>query len=409
MVKVKHGWPTENTNNEINLIFRIIKSNLPDLFDDIKIVINSRKNLAHHANLYSTYEVAKRGEIERAFDYLISLDTQECEKCCEITINTLTHILDNNEVDEIEAKNLVEYWNLIVHKFPKFEKNDLKIMKNILQLRQNFNLDINLETLQNKNNLPAILKLGLEHAIDNMNKNHDECIIDVWQKIHFLTMVLEMDIIEAITEVCKHMNDINFSCCMTYMMLRMGNDNINIENILELAAVLMAQQLKTTHQPDKLIEFYDPLTFPLVEKLLSLSIIAKHNKINYIEIYTFMQLSRIGRPFYDIDILDDKLEYFKKLGKCALSRHLECNGESNLSKLSNAESKKNRRESLSIFDIAMDVSNTQSSKIQKDPDVVLKFILYSMRILIHIVRVDNAPFKRILNVLDEENEPDIEE
>lgn len=405
LVKVKYGWPVDSTGNDLMLVFRIIKTNSPDLFDDIKIVIESCKKLSLQANFYSTYNVAKHGEIERAFKYLLSLEAHDRDECCKMTINLLTTILDNAELCETESNNILEYWNLIVHNFSGFDKNDLEAIKNVLCLRKNFNLNLNLETLQNKNNIPAILKLGLEHVFDLMKVHqNDNYIEDIWQKVHFLTVLLNVDALDAVIEICKHIDDLHFSCCMTYMILHNHLNQNNTENILELAALLIAQQMNLKNN-STILEYGDPYVFPLIERLLSHAIRSKHNKIVYIEIFNFMQLVRIGSAFYDSNVLDNKLKYFQKISGATLNRYHDISNCGN-SIIKNSVNQKNKRESMSVFDTAIEPSNNISSKIQKDPESVLNFVYCSIKMLLYVAKASCAPFDRIKNLMDiNENSP----
>lgn len=406
LIKVKYGWPADSSGNELTFIFRIIKMNLSDLFDDIKIVIKSCTKVELQANFHSTYEVAKRGEIERAFNYLQSLEIHDRRRIIEMTINIATKFLDDGSLIETEADSILEYWNLIVHNYPEFDGRELKTIKNILCLRQNFKLELNLEYLQNKINLPAILKLGFKHILDTIKSHkNDNYIEEIWQKIHLLIVLLEIDAIYGVVEICKHMDDLKFSCCITYMLLNTELNQNDTDRIIDLAALLLAQQINAENID--FIEFLDPFVFPLIERLLSHAFVSNQNKIMYIEIYHFMQLVRIGSTFYESNVLDNKLNYFKKISETSLNRYYDLNISSSIVK--NSSNQKHRRESMSIFDTAIEPSNgAVTSVIQKDPESVLNFILYSMKILIHVIKVSSGPFVRIIKFISETAPSDIE-
>jgi hypothetical protein len=93
IIKAKYNWPEDYklfvTDDYMKLIYRIMKINLPEMIADITALIKAAANIGDRANFYCVYELTRRGQIEKAVQFLDQLDVGVKEECCERTTNII--------------------------------------------------------------------------------------------------------------------------------------------------------------------------------------------------------------------------------------------------------------------------------------------------------------------------------
>lgn len=88
ILKVKYNWPAESNDSPMKLAFRIVKLNLDDMIDDIKLLTDTEVSQSSNINFYCAYELARKGNIEKAVNFIDSLtDAQQSKECCEKILN----------------------------------------------------------------------------------------------------------------------------------------------------------------------------------------------------------------------------------------------------------------------------------------------------------------------------------
>lgn len=82
IMKAKYGWPTD-VASDINLnlfMFRIVKMDLPDMLEDIKLLTKAAPEIASSANSNCCYQMVKRGKLEMAFEFFKTLKADKNSK-----------------------------------------------------------------------------------------------------------------------------------------------------------------------------------------------------------------------------------------------------------------------------------------------------------------------------------------
>lgn len=113
IVKVKYGWSADSNGDLFTLASRIVKLDLPDLIDDIKVLVKTDTSICTAVNVYCSYELVRKGNFEKAFQLVNSLDEKQCEECCLYMLNILSvsffriyNVNRKNKICFIEKKKL---------------------------------------------------------------------------------------------------------------------------------------------------------------------------------------------------------------------------------------------------------------------------------------------------------------
>ena len=88
-MKLKYGWPIDVTDINMKFICCIVKSDLPELFEDIYNFTKSDPELQLMANFYTCYKLASTGNIEKSFAFFNKLEETKKIECCEKFINII--------------------------------------------------------------------------------------------------------------------------------------------------------------------------------------------------------------------------------------------------------------------------------------------------------------------------------
>lgn len=72
----------------MKLACRVVKLNLPELNDDIRVIVANNKILSGSIFFYCANELAKQN-LDKAESFLASLDGTELTECCEKMLNVV--------------------------------------------------------------------------------------------------------------------------------------------------------------------------------------------------------------------------------------------------------------------------------------------------------------------------------
>lgn len=89
IMKAKYDWPTD-VASDINLnlfMLRIIKMDLPDMLEDIKILTKAAPEIATGANCNCCYQMVKRGKLEVAYEFFKTLKAEKNSKYAQEVID----------------------------------------------------------------------------------------------------------------------------------------------------------------------------------------------------------------------------------------------------------------------------------------------------------------------------------
>lgn len=89
-LRSKYGWPVDHVDqggDRVKFVRRILHLNLPDMLDDVRIVLHASPEIRTQANFYVVHALSQRKDIERAIKYIDAMEAQEKIACCERVIN----------------------------------------------------------------------------------------------------------------------------------------------------------------------------------------------------------------------------------------------------------------------------------------------------------------------------------
>lgn len=89
ILKTKYGWPMDATDGLMKLGFRIVKLGLPEMFDDLKVLVATDEHLRPFINVHCAYELTRTGRIDNATAFVQSLTPEHCGECCERVLNIM--------------------------------------------------------------------------------------------------------------------------------------------------------------------------------------------------------------------------------------------------------------------------------------------------------------------------------
>lgn len=88
ILKQKYNWPAESKDSLMKLAFRIVKLDRDDMFDDINFLTKTDVSQSANINFYCANELARKGNIEKAVNFIDSIpDHREVKNCCEKILN----------------------------------------------------------------------------------------------------------------------------------------------------------------------------------------------------------------------------------------------------------------------------------------------------------------------------------
>lgn len=79
----------DDTDGLLKLGVRIVKLSLPEMFDDLSVLVASDETLRTNINVHCTYELARTGRIDMATNLVHSLQPEHAVECCEQVMNIL--------------------------------------------------------------------------------------------------------------------------------------------------------------------------------------------------------------------------------------------------------------------------------------------------------------------------------
>lgn len=78
------------TDGLLKLGYRIVKMDLPDMFEDIQVLVATDQNLRPFVNVHCAYELTRTGRIDTATAFVNSLSPEHALECCERALNIMS-------------------------------------------------------------------------------------------------------------------------------------------------------------------------------------------------------------------------------------------------------------------------------------------------------------------------------
>lgn len=152
MIKIKYGWPVDYFDfqpDRIQLVFRILKLNLPDMIDDVKTLIESSPDIANDAYIHLIHRLVELGKIEEFFKLLTSIDCDQ-ESIMVKTIYLFMECLDGDMIAKELIPHFTEALKILVGRLKEFVDEfkyeqlvkQVDMIKCVVSMRETFSICI---------------------------------------------------------------------------------------------------------------------------------------------------------------------------------------------------------------------------------------------------------------------------
>lgn len=253
MIRIKYGWSVDAEENNMKLIYRIIKLNLSTMFDDLRNVIKISPKISVQANFYCCYELSRNNKIEMALNYFNNLNEKDKNECHEKLLNIFARILDDhnsndNDENDQKFKNIFEFLKLITLK--SSNNNDkqefLQKLENIQLLRKKYHIkNLSYLDFDNKIKRELLFEKTIKNEIDliKLQKFHNP-LLKLWEITNELCKLLNLNEIYGFIEICKYLNNLQITCAIINYILETIHDTINdTELLIDFAILLISQHI----------------------------------------------------------------------------------------------------------------------------------------------------------------------
>ncbi|EDV92778.1 uncharacterized protein LOC6564158 [Drosophila grimshawi] len=318
IMKSKYGWPADSAA-DINLelfMMRIVKLNLPDMLEDIRTLTKAAPDISTSANFNCCYQMARRGQIEMAYEFFKSLNNKNNSKqgcdVVEILANTLEMSSGSfaNEAKLQEHVNQLELLKLMLPHVDSIYGQRYLLIKHSFQLRQKFKLQLNsssdLILLQRRLEL---LDEGIEYIIPQSKATLNVCAFMV-SKMGELCTTLGLQKISGLLRISQRVGCLPLSCALAHHALEFIDCvPANSGDFINFAVELLVQQIcnaksrgQDTHSSLQTLTESDPLSFPLAYGLLTEALMHERSLLR--DLNELTKYVRVAIIHYPMDAIE---------------------------------------------------------------------------------------------------------
>ncbi|CAD6991333.1 unnamed protein product [Ceratitis capitata] len=429
----KYGWPADSDiiNNMELFMFRVCKLQLPDMLDDVRILIKAAPEIAVTANANCCYQLVRKKKPELAYEYFKSLSNEKNDKTRITVIDILMDMLEeptttmNDEAIE-EEKNLIEFLKLIVPhaKCQSLEKR-LRIIQQRFVLCHKFRLKVSSASeLVAQTQRLQLLDRGIECIMDRSQAtvNVPRFIVS---EVGELCAALQLEKVYGVLQISRRIHCLPLTSALAYAVLQLVDcTKENKDDFIGLALELLTQQILALRNSKGAIainapeENADVLAFPLVSELLMKASLKDIRKL--CELSELLKYVQLAANSYAVDALENLYVEREREVNENICKSLDIaeitladttlnfsaahmNGSFNDKQQEIAR----KRYSVSVFD-QIDVQLEQPHKKSNNIELtsVMKFVARSILLLITETKPTNSMLLQLRTMLGDDIEKD---
>ncbi|XP_067638251.1 kinetochore-associated protein 1 [Eurosta solidaginis] len=316
IMKVKYGWPADS-NAHINLSLfaqRIIQMQLPDMLDDIRVLIKTAPEVAASANFNCCYQLVRSNKPELAYQYFKSLNDDKNNKACMDVIKDFAALLENcntpfDDKDIELQKQMVEFFKLIVpHSAMSSVEQQLRAIEQRFVLCHKFRLHVNtVSELVPISYRLQLLDRGIECIMDQSQATVNVPRF-IFSEVADLCAALQLEKVYGILHISRRIHCLPLTCALSYAVVQLVDcTHQNKDDFIDLALELLTQQFlvlrstKTNITNSTLDKDIDTFTFPIAyELMLSASLVDTYKKA---ELSYLLKCVQLAAKSYPVDAL----------------------------------------------------------------------------------------------------------
>ncbi|XP_054741000.1 uncharacterized protein LOC129246308 [Anastrepha obliqua] len=293
VMKVKYGWPADS-NTDINLslfMARIVKMQLPDMLNDIRVLTKAAPQVATSANSNCCYQLVRSNKPGLAYKYFKSLNDDKNNTACMEVIKFFAGLLENcpppsDDKNLEQQKKLLEFFQLIVpHATCNSYKQQLRAIQHRFVLCHKFRLHVSaVSEIVPLSQRLQLLDRGIECIMDQSQAtvNVPRFIVS---EVADLCAALHYEKVYGVLHISRRIHCLPLTSALAYAILQLVDCTpTNKDDFIGLALELLTQQIlalrssKTASTSNALDKDMDVLTFPLVYDLLLNAFLLEHQK-----------------------------------------------------------------------------------------------------------------------------------
>ncbi|KAH8382179.1 hypothetical protein KR009_002128 [Drosophila setifemur] len=440
IMKVKYGWPADSSA-DINLelfMMRMVKLDLPDMLEDIRILTKAAPDISISANFNCCYQMARRGQIEAAYEFFKSLsgESKNCKQCQDV-VELFANMLESsssvtfvNESKVQEYMNTLELFKLFLpHVDAVYERRYL-VIKHAFQLRQKFDIQLKcsseLVPLRRRHEL---MDEALERIIERAQATLNVSAF-IASQIRELCTALGLSQVFGLHRICQRIGCLPLSCALAYHVMQFVDCvPANAGEFVNLALELLVQQIDNARGSNqdspsslKLITEADPLSFPLVYELLTSALLHERSRRrDLVELISYIRVAVIHYPMDAIKTHYDGKEQTVNehicraldgitvaLGETTINFSSALNGSFDVKPVQPKSEKK--RYSVSMFDEVevQPAQQMQQKKIIGGHLPIVKFLARTLLLMVIEAEPSNSLLMQVQQALAENIKADID-
>ncbi|EDV30384.2 uncharacterized protein Dana_GF22970 [Drosophila ananassae] len=424
IMKVKYGWSADSSA-DINLekfMMRIVKMNFPDMLEDIRTLTKAAPHIAMSANFNCCYQMARRGQIESAYEFFKSIagGSKNSKECADV-VELIASILESsssvsfvNDAKKQEYQNVLELFKLFLpHAASVYERRYLMI-KHCFQLRHNFDIKLRCSSeLVSLKRRHELLDEAIERIIERAQATLNVSSFIASQNRELCT-ALNLSPVFGLHRICERIGCLPLSCALAYHVVQFIDCSpSNVRDFINLAVELLVQQIGcargSTHESPssmQLISENDPLSFPLAYDLLTSALLHEQSRRrDLVELITYIRVAIIH---YSVDAIKQHYDGKEKdvnehicrsldgtavaLGETTINFSSALNDSIDVKPVQPTASKK--RYSVSMFD-DVEVQPVHQKQLKKNISGQLPIVKFLARTLLLMV-IEAEPINSLL-------------
>lgn len=259
IMKVKYGWPADSNGPLFTLACRIVKMNLPDLINDIKVLVKTDSRSSTEIIIYTCYELVRIGNVDKAIEFVNSLEEEQCKHCCANTVGIASDLFS----EEIQPSNqncinnFMEFFKYTKKYLNAENKTVVDELQRIQNLKQNLNISITLNDLRDKNMKCIRLHESVKnfaHQLQMETKTSTSIIVKVWNNCLLLARSFDFNEIYTIIEVLKELQNLQLSCEIAKLVLQLKSiSSGDFQYYVKFAVLLIVQEINSNETSNAIL------------------------------------------------------------------------------------------------------------------------------------------------------------
>ncbi|EDV52945.1 uncharacterized protein LOC6554740 [Drosophila erecta] len=437
IMKVKYGWPADSSDINLKLfMMRIVKLNLPDMLDDISALTKAAPEISTSANFYCCYQMARRGQVEMAYEFFKTLNGENSKNGEEV-VEIIANILENsssasfeNDIKVQEHLNVLELFKLFLPHVDSVYKRRYLVIKHRFRLRK-FGILLNCSSeLIPLHRRHCLLDEAIERIIERAQATLNVSAF-IASEISELCTALGLSIVFGLNRICQRIGCLPLSCALAFHVISFIDcAPANAGEFVNLALELLVQQIENargkyqeTTSSLQLMNETDPLSFCLAYELLTSALL--HESSRRRDLVELIKYIRVAVIHYPLDAIkthyDGKEQAVNEhicraldgvpvaMGETTINFSSALNGSFDVKTLQVPTATK-KRYSVSMFD-EVEVQPIQQLPQKKSVGghmAIVKFLARTLLLMVIETEPNNSLLMQVRHGLSENTRADVE-